>query len=149
LIPESGRVLGLDLGSARIGLALTDTHQRVASGLRAVARGGDMATDRRALALIVAEEEVAGVVVGLPLSLDGSVGPAAQAVLDEVELLGTALAVPIDTVDERFTTVVANQVLRAGGRRGSKARQRVDEVAATLLLQSWLERRQAVRTEAE
>jgi putative Holliday junction resolvase len=149
LIPESGRVLGLDLGSARIGVAITDTHQRVASGLRVVARVGDGAADRRALALIVAEEEVAGVVVGLPLSLDGSVGPAARAVLDEVELLALAFAAPIDTVDERFTTVAANQAMRAGGRRGPKARQRVDEVAATVLLQSWLERRQAIRQEAE
>lgn len=141
-------MLGLDLGSARIGVAITDTHQRVATGLRVVARGSDVAADRRALALIVAEEEVAGVVVGLPLSLDGSVGPAARTVLVEVELLGPALAVPIDTVDERFTTVAANQALRAGGRRGQKARQRVDEVAATLLLQSWLERRQAARMQA-
>jgi putative Holliday junction resolvase len=148
LIPESGRVLGLDLGSVRVGVAITDTHQRVASGLQVLARGDDIAADRRALALIVAEEDVAGVVVGLPLSLDGSVGPAARAVLDEVELLGGAFSVPLDTVDERFTTVAANQALRAGGRRGQKARKRVDEVAATLLLQSWLEQRQAARREA-
>jgi putative holliday junction resolvase len=149
LIPASGRVLGFDLGSARIGVAISDVHQRVASALRVVARSGDPAVDRRALALLAAEEEVAGVVVGLPLSLDGSAGPAARAVLAEVEALGRDIGVPVETVDERFTTVVANQALRSGGQRGRKAgqrgRERVDAVAANLLLQSWLERRQAAR----
>lgn len=148
MIPASGRVLGFDLGSVRIGVAITDTHQRVASALQVVARSGDPVADRRAMTLLVAEEEAVGAVVGLPLSLDGSVGPAAQAVLDEVELLAAALGVPIATVDERFTTVAANQALRAGGQRGRKARQRVDAVAATLLLQSWLERRHAARSVA-
>jgi putative Holliday junction resolvase len=135
--------LGLDLGSVRIGVALTDTHQRVASAFGVVARAGDVSVDRRAVARLVAEEEVVGVVVGLPLSLDGTVGPAARSVLDEVPLLARAVGVPVDTVDERFTTVAATQALRAGNRRGSKARQRVDSVAATLLLQSWLDRRSA------
>jgi putative Holliday junction resolvase len=143
LIPAVGRVLGLDLGSVRIGVALTDTHQRVASTLATVTRGGDVGADRRAVALLVAEEEAVGVVVGLPLSLDGSVGPAAQAVLDEVPVLAGAVGVPVETVDERFTTVAATQALRAGGARRGRVRDRVDSVAATLLLQSWLERRAA------
>jgi putative Holliday junction resolvase len=152
LIPASGRVLGFDLGSARIGVAITDTHQRVASALRVVARSGDLVADRRALALLASEEEVVGAVIGLPLSLDGSVGPAARAVLVEAEALGAALGMPVDTVDERFTTVAAHQALRAGGPRGRKAgergRQRVDAVAANLLLQSWLERRAAAGSAA-
>lgn len=138
-------MLGFDLGSARIGVAITDTHQRVASGLQVVARRGDPVADRQALALLVAEEEAVGAVVGLPLSLDGSVGPAAQAALDEVDLLVVALGVPVATVDERFTTVAAHQALRAGGRGGRQARRRVDAVAATLILQSWLERRTVAR----
>jgi len=164
LIPATGRVLGFDLGLARIGVAISDTHQLVAAVLATVTCSGDVETDRRALALMVAEEEAVGVVVGLPLSLDGSVGPAAQAVLDELPRLGAALGdVAIETVDERFTTVAAHQALRAGpgwndgrpgsgragGRRGAargaKTRQRVDSVAATLLLQSWLDRRQSLR----
>jgi putative Holliday junction resolvase len=145
LIPTSGRVLAFDLGSVRIGVAITDTHQRMASPLRLVNRGGDRAGDRRALALIVAEEEAIGVVVGLPLSLDGTVGPAAQGVLDEIAAMREMLGVEVETVDERFSTVAANQALRAGGHRGQKARQRVDEVAATVFLQSWLDRRQSLR----
>lgn len=145
MIPASGRVLGFDLGSVRIGVALTDTHQRVASPLDVVARRPDRAADARGLALLVAEEEAVGVVVGLPLSLDGSVGPAAQAVLDEVASWTgrRSLGVPVETVDERFTTVAAHQALRRGHRRGPKARQGVDSVAASMLLQSWLERRSA------
>ncbi len=145
MIPARGRVLGFDLGSARIGVALTDTHQRVASAVDVVARRADRAADARALAQLVAEEEAVGVVVGLPLSLDGSVGPAARAVLDEVAMWSRvdALGVPVETADERFTTVAAHQALRAGGRRGPKVRRGVDSVAACLLLQSWLERRSA------
>jgi putative holliday junction resolvase len=142
LIPAEGRVVGFDLGSARIGVAISDSHQRVASALDFVAVTGDVAANRRTLSRLVAEEEAVGVVVGLPLSLDGSVGPAARAVLDEIDALTPLLGgLAVETVDERFTTVAAHQALRAGGRRGSKARQRVDSAAATLLLQSWLDRR--------
>ncbi len=149
MIPALGRVLGFDPGSARVGVAISDTHQRVSSGLGTVPRSGDPLADRRALALMVAEEDAVGVVVGLPLSLNGSIGPAAQGVLDEVDALVAVIGVPIDTVDERFTTVAANQALRAGGRRGAKARQHVDSVAATLLLQSWLDRRASARSGAQ
>jgi putative holliday junction resolvase len=135
--------VGLDFGSARVGVAISDSHQRVASALDLVARTQDLATDRRALARLVAEEEAIGVVVGLPLSLDGTVGPAARAVLDEIDAWTPLLGgLAVETMDERFTTVAAQQALRAGGRRGPKARQRVDSAAATLLLQSWLDRRQ-------
>lgn len=144
-----GRVLGFDPGSARIGVAISDTHQRVSSALGMVPRSGDVVADRRALALMVAEEDAVGVVVGLPLSLDGSVGPAAQGVLDEIDELVAVIGVPVDTVDERFTTVAANRALRAGGRRGPKARERVDSVAATLLLQSWLDGRASARSAAQ
>ena len=135
--------MGLDFGSARVGVAISDTDQRVASALDRVARTGDGAADRRVLTRLVAEEEAAGVVVGLPLSLDGSLGPAARAVLDEIDAWTVLLGgLAVETVDERFTTVAAQQALRAGGRRGPKARQRVDSAAATLLLQSWLDHRQ-------
>lgn len=148
MIPTSGRVLGFDLGSARIGVAISDSDQRMASTLRVLSRSGDPAADRRTLALIVAEESAAGAVVGLPLSLDGSVGPAARSTLVEVDALGAVLGVALDVVDERFTTVAANQALRAGGHRGRSARKRVDAVAATVLLQSWLDRRRALRSAA-
>jgi putative Holliday junction resolvase len=150
LIPAWGRVVGVDWGTARIGVAISDSHQRVSSALGVIARSGDVAADRRALALMIAEEEAVGVVVGLPLSLDGSVGPAARAALVELDTWPAVLGeVPIATMDERFTTVAANRAMGAGGRRGTKARQRVDSVAASLLLQSWLDRRQSEARSAE
>jgi putative Holliday junction resolvase len=155
LIPERGRVLGVDPGSARIGVALSDSSQRVSNALVTVVRTGDADVDRQALARLVADEEAVGVVVGLPLSLSGAVGPAAQAVLAEIDGWASSMGVPVETVDERFTTVAASQALRAGvsGGRGSSgarrrraARGRVDSVAAALLLQSWLDRRQAAES---
>lgn len=135
--------MGFDFGSVRVGVAISDTHQRVASALELVARTGDAVADRRALARLVAEEEAVGVVVGLPLSLDGSAGPAARAVLVEIDAWTPLLGgLAVETIDERFTTVAAHQALRAGGRRGPKARPRVDSAAAAILLQSWLDRRQ-------
>ena len=141
MIPAAGRVLGFDLGSVRIGVAISDTQQRIATSLGVVTRPAD-------LAAFVAEENAVGAVIGLPLSLNGQVGPAAAAVLDEVEALRGVLGVPVDTVDERFSTVTAAQALRRGGHGVRRARQQVDAAAAAVFLQSWLDRRQAGRSAA-
>ncbi len=94
------RALGLDLGNRRIGLAISDSDGRVATPIGTLhrAKGRDHAADHRAIAELVAEWEAGVVAVGLPLSLDGSIGPAAQAVLDEVAELARALDVPVETV---------------------------------------------------
>ncbi len=92
------------------------------------------------------EEAGAGiVVVGLPLSLDGSTGPAAQAILDEVDELRAALTVPVVTWDERLSTVEAERSLRAMRVRKDRHRRVVDQVAATVILQSWLDAGQPER----
>jgi putative Holliday junction resolvase len=78
-------------------------------------------------------------VVGLPLSLDGSVGPAARGVLDETDELRACLGVRVVTWDERLSTVEAQQRLRAAGVKGRRSRGVVDQVAATVILQSWLD----------
>jgi putative holliday junction resolvase len=141
-VPLSGRVIGLDLGARRIGVAISDARQRVATGLTVVVRSGDVGADHQALAALAAEEEAVAVVVGLPTSLDGSVGPAAQGVRGEVEALRTVVGVPVEFIDERFTTVAASRTLQATGRRTRRTRQVVDQVAAAVILQSWLDRRQ-------
>jgi putative holliday junction resolvase len=139
--PPVGRVLGIDLGAKRIGVAVSDAGQRLATGLTVVGRSGDLTADWQALARLADEEEVVAVVVGMPRSLDGSIGPAAQGALDEVARLQEVLDVPVETQDERLTTVAAARALRAGGTT-SKARRRViDQVAAAVMLQSWLDRR--------
>jgi putative Holliday junction resolvase len=142
LVPRQGRVLGIDLGARRIGIAISDAGQRMAAGLTVVARSGDVGADHRALAALAGDEEAVAAVVGLPRSLDGSLGPAARGVRQEVEQLRTMLGVPVEVIDERFTTVTAARALRAGGARPAQARRLVDQEAAAVILQSWLDRRQ-------
>jgi putative Holliday junction resolvase len=137
------RVLGIDLGSRRIGVAVSDPGGVLASPVAVVPRSGDHATDHRALAAMVAEWEAERVVVGLPLSLDGSMGPAARAAAAEADELGSVVGVPVEVADERLTTVTADRALReAAPRRGAKARRQVvDAAAAAVLLQAWLDGR--------
>lgn len=138
-LPFPGRILGLDLGSRRIGVAASDSGQTVAVGVDTVARRADVAGDRRRLAGLVEDYEAVGVVVGLPLSLGGGEGPAAAAARAEVAVLGELLAVPVVTVDERLTTVTARAALRAGGRASRRQRSVVDRTAAAVILQAWLD----------
>lgn len=109
-----------------------------------IKRSGDARVDRGRVAEIVSEVEAGLVVVGLPLSMDGSEGPAAKAALQEAEALRDLLDVPVELQDERLTSVTANRSLtEAGvtGRRRRKAREAgaVDQAAAAVLLQSWLD----------
>jgi putative holliday junction resolvase len=133
------RVLGLDLGSKRIGVAVTDRSGTIASPLLVLPRTGDVAADHRRIAALVAEEEAVRVVVGLPLSLDGSMGPAAKAAVAEAEALATVVGVPVETYDERLTTVTADNALREARMRTEARRRVVDKVAAAVMLQAWLD----------
>jgi putative holliday junction resolvase len=138
VLPVS-RALGLDIGTRRIGVALSDSGGTVATPYEVVDRSGDRGRDHRRIAALAGEAGADVVVVGMPLSLDGSIGPAAQAVLDEIDQLRGALAVEIVTWDERLSTVQAERSLRAGNVRKARRRRVVDQVAATVILQSWLD----------
>lgn len=137
------RALGIDLGAKRIGVALSDSAGTLATPYEVVARSGDRARDHRRIAALAEEAGAEAVVVGLPLSLDGSVGPVARAALDEADELAAALDVPVHTHDERLTTVTAERDLLAQGMRAPARRKVVDKVAAAVLLQSWLDHRRA------
>lgn len=139
--PLPGRVLGIDLGSRRIGIAISDPAQRLASPDRVIQRSGDDERDRRAIAAVASEWEATLLVVGLPLSLDGSDGPAATAARAEAERLGDVTGLPVETYDERFTTVSAERSLAEANVRGPDRRKVIDMVAASVLLQAWLDRR--------
>ncbi len=137
-----GRVAALDLGGKRIGVAFSDNARTLASPWGTIERSGDPARDRLAVVDAVREVEASTVVVGLPLSLSGDLGPAARAALDEAVALRALLeplGVAVETADERFTTVEAERSLRAAGRTGKAARQVVDSAAAMVLLQAWLD----------
>jgi putative Holliday junction resolvase len=138
-------LLGVDLGSRRIGVAVTDSGQTVATGVTALTRSGDRALDHRALATLVAEYDAVGVVIGLPISLSGDTGPAARHVLDEVAEIRANVGVEVATEDERLTTRQAAGALRTGGRPGRDQRRVIDQSAAALLLQTWVERRSGYR----
>jgi putative holliday junction resolvase len=138
---EDGRVLGVDLGSRRVGLAISDSDRRVASALGVLRRAASRDEDHAELARVVAETGASLVVVGLPLSLSGRAGPAAKEVEDEVADLRRALPVPVELCDERYSTVVADRSLLAAGRKAPARREVVDQVAAAAILQTWLDRR--------
>jgi putative Holliday junction resolvase len=135
------RVLALDLGGRRIGVAVSDPTGTLASPVAVLRRsaGGDRARDHRRIADLVAEHGAVRVVVGVPISLDGSLGPAARAALDEIDQLRERLSVPVETADERFTTVSASKRLRAAGKTGRQQTELIDAAAAAVLLQGWLD----------
>lgn len=135
------RAIGLDLGSKRIGVATSDRSGLIATPYTVLQRTGDRARDHRAIAEIVAEFEASVVVVGLPLSLSGESGPAAKGVIEEIEQMSSVVGVPIETYDERMTSVKANEVLMERKMKAQARRRVVDKVAAAVMLQAWLDHR--------
>lgn len=133
------RILALDLGTKRVGVAVSDTTAAMASPLTTLGRSGDRAADHRAVARLVAEEQAVLVVVGLPLNMDGSSGPAARAATEEAAALALVVGVPVELADERLTTVSAERVLMGQGKRAPARRRVVDRTAAAVLLQGWLD----------
>ena len=133
------RALGLDLGSKRVGVAIGDRTGTIASPLKVLQRSGSLKRDHEAIAKLVVEEEADIVVVGLPLNMSGSSGPAAQAAVDEAAALATVVAVPVVTFDERRTTVTADQAMMEANMRAQARRRIVDKIAAAVMLQNWLD----------
>ena len=136
------RVLALDLGTRRIGVAVSDRSGTLASPLTVLTRTGDRRRDHEAIRRLVEEEEAERVVVGLPLSLDGTVGPAAKGAIAEADEMASVVGVPVETFDERLTTVTAERDLRQLQMRAEARRRVIDKVAAAVMLQSWLDARE-------
>lgn len=142
------RLLGLDVGDRRIGLALSDETATLATGLPTFERIGPR-KDLRALAELVRRHEVGEVVVGLPIRLDGTVGVQAEKVQAFADELRAAVKVPLVTWDERFTTTIAEQSLIEADVSRRKRKGLVDQVAAILILQSYLDYRKLAVPSAE
>lgn len=141
------RALGIDLGTKRIGVALANSEGTLATPYEVVARSGDRTRDHRALAALAEEVGAEALVVGLPLSLDGSVGAAASAALAEAEELAEAIGLPVEMWDERLTTVTADRDLMALDMGAGARRRVVDKVAAAVMLQGWLDHRRLTAPE--
>ena len=132
-----GSRLGVDVGSARVGIASCDPHGLLASPLTTVRRGR---SDLAEIARLAAEQDVIEIIVGLPTSLSGRPGQAADLARDFAETLaGVVSPVPVRLVDERFTTVIAHAALAEGGRNAKERRSVIDQAAAALLLQGALD----------
>ena len=132
-------ILALDLGRARIGVAISDELQLLAHPLETIS-ADDQAIPR--LVHIIREKKVDHVVVGIPRQMNGQIGAAATEALSFVEKLRAILPCPVVTWDERLTTVAAHRALRDAGKKTRDTRGYVDQVAAQMILQGYLDRRQ-------
>jgi putative Holliday junction resolvase len=137
-VPETGRVLGLDLGDVRIGVAISDPDRRLAVPFGTVHTGAP--ADLKAIAELVPEHEVTLVVVGHPLMLSGEAGTRARHAEEFVAALRQVLSVPVELHDERLSTVEADKALREAGAGSRDRRAAVDRSAAAVVLQSYLDR---------
>jgi putative Holliday junction resolvase len=139
-------ILGIDFGSRRLGLAVSDESERIALPLPPMESAG-VKKDLVALGSLVRERAVDRIVVGLPLGLDGRSGPQAEAARRFAKALQEGLALPVDLFDERFSSREADLALESTGRRGRKKKKAmIDSVAATVLLRTFLERRAGMRS---
>ena len=139
--PRTGRLLGIDVGNVRMGLAVCDVEQRMASPLDQLQRKlPDQ--DASTFTKVVAQQQIVGLVVGLPLNMDGSIGPQAQKYQAYGQWLGATVQRPVLFWDERLTTVAAEEMLWDAGLTHKKRKERRDKLAATLILQGYLDQRE-------
>jgi putative holliday junction resolvase len=136
--PFPGPVLGLDLGDARIGVAISDPDRRVAVPVGTV-HVGQPPGELKAIAALVAGHHATLVVLGYPRSLRGEAGQRAQLTESFADALRAILDVPVELQDERLSTVEAERNLALAGRRGREACELVDASAAAVILQAWLD----------
>jgi putative Holliday junction resolvase len=134
------RVLAVDPGSKRVGLAISDSTGTIAQPMTTI-RAEPRETLAARLATVAREHEAVRIVVGLPRRMDGSFGPEAKAARELAGEVRAASKLPVELVDERLTTAAAEKSLLAGGMRRKDRRANIDRVAAAILLQTHLDRR--------
>jgi putative Holliday junction resolvase len=138
-LPTRGRLLGLDFGTRRIGIAISDVEQRFASAIENYARSRPN-TDALHLQSVAREQQAAGLVVGLPMHMGGEEGQSARAARRFGEWAGTVTGLPHVFWDERLTSSLADEYMREAGLSPKKRKMRRDKVAAQIMLQSFLDR---------
>ncbi len=141
------RCLGIDLGAKRIGVALCDPDERVATPLTVVERSKTRQADHANIRRLVEEYEAEAVVVGLPLNMSSKITTAAQSAIDEAEQLRGVLTVPVHLYDERLTTVTADRSLMEMQMKADARRRVVDKVAAAVMLQAFIDHRRHQRND--
>ncbi len=140
LAKTSGRILGVDFGDVRTGLAISDAARFLASGMNTISPGG-MAKTACAVAGVAAEQHACAVVIGLPVNMNGTQGERAEHVRIFVGLLEEKIPdIPLCLIDERMTTMAASRFLNETNTRGQKRKQVIDTLSAQIILQNALDR---------
>jgi putative Holliday junction resolvase len=135
---QPGRVLALDVGERRIGVAVSDISRVLASPYTTL-HATPVAVFFKKIQHIIASEEIVHVVVGLPISLSGHEGPQALRIRQFIDTLAQHVSLPITTCDERYTSAAAERLMIEAGLRPEQRKARIDEVAASIILQDWLD----------
>lgn len=134
------RILGLDIGSVRIGIAQSDELEIIASPLEVYKRTNSINNDAKYISSIISKNNIGKVVVGLPLKMDGSASTSVDMVNEFIEKMKKFTDVEIIMQDERFSTVTASKMLIEGNVRREKRKGVVDKIAATIILQNYLDK---------
>ena len=142
LLAADARLMGLDLGTKTIGVAVSDLSRTIATA-RTTLRRTKLSRDIEALRALIEGEGIGGIVVGLPVNMDGSEGPRAQSARDTAANLARALALPVALWDERWSTVAAERAMLDADLSRRKRARKVDQVAAAYILQGALDRLRA------
>ncbi len=142
LLAADARLMGLDLGTKTIGVAVSDLSRTIATA-RTTLRRTKLSRDIETLRALIAAEGIGGIVVGLPVNMDGSEGPSAQSARDTAANLAKALALPVALWDERWSTVAAERAMLDADLSRRKRARKVDQVAAAYILQGALDRLRA------
>ncbi|MBQ3063339.1 MAG: Holliday junction resolvase RuvX [Clostridia bacterium] len=138
-----GRLLGIDFGEARTGLAISDASRLLATGVGNI-KGGGLEKSVEAVAAVVAAERIVGIVLGLPVNMNGSEGPRAARIRQFAALLAEKMPdIPVALMDERMTTMAASRFLNETNTRGQKRKGVIDTLSAEIILQNALDRLRA------
>jgi putative Holliday junction resolvase len=137
-LPESGRLLAIDHGKKRIGLALSDVSRQFVNPLETLSHP-KFSVNLAALEALIEEHQIIGIVIGYPLNMDGSEGPRCQSVRQFTRNLEAAINLPMLLWDERLSSQIAQEQMLAGELRAAKRGAKVDKLAAAAILQSYLE----------
>ena len=136
---RSGRRLAIDVGKVRIGIAASDFHAILASGLETVERGADLEPSLKRIVELVNEVEPIEIYVGLPVSMSGNHSASTEDAIDFARQLSMLVSVEVRFIDERMTTVTAANALKMSGRDSKSGRQIIDQIAATVILEQAME----------
>jgi putative Holliday junction resolvase len=148
LIPQSGRVVGIDFGTARIGVAISDPGQSIASPME-IRQVQNPESDAKYFQQIAKVEQPAGFVVGLPLHMSGDQSKKSQEAVAFGQWLREVTGLPVAWHDERYSTAMAKEVCQQLGLSGAKRKAHLDKIAAQVILSSWLERKDRTGDQAE